>query len=237
MSDFNRPKLPFYYEDGHTAKLIDSVNDNHLVAGRGITLERTTFGTTIHAGQQGAQNDLCYRGTYNFSASYQPNDVVFVDPNVAVLDQNGNPLCWGSVSGSATIPLCAGLFVCCNPVPPIGADDANLIGSVAPLYSAAGQTVTQPMADQYRHYSLNVYYPIYPLLGLYSGSALVSSSSQCVRYVAEESWETVANQTYWLPLAPCFTSSVCNQNGQVKTTFLNGIVSGSVFQYQLPYAI
>jgi len=221
---FNRPLIPYWYDDAHQSQVIDSANDNNLIAGRGITLTKTTFGTTIHAKQTGAQSALNWRGTYNYSSSYAVNDVVFVDPNVTCSDQNGSVIPMFSPSGSATIPLCPGVFVCSFAIPPIGVDSDLLVDSVAPTYEAAGQQITDDFANGFRHYDLNVYYPVYPLI-----------PSSSATYVTESRWSTIANNTFWAPLAPMFSSSLCQVDGSLVVYWVNGIQSGSVFQYQLPY--
>lgn len=235
---FLRPSPPFSPPDAHYSLMASLANDARLVAGQGISIKKGLNGTTISVRNPGDASDLHHRGLYNFTSSYNINDVVFVDPlGSTIFDQNNNPIPFGSVSGSSVIPICAGLFVCAAFVPAIGFDDNLLSSSVAPVLMAQSQSVTSQVADQFRHYSLNVYYPIYPLLALYSGSVLVSSSAEVVTYVTESTWHVGANRTFWWPLAPMFTSSVCNQNGNVATTYVAGVVSGSFFQYQLPYPL
>jgi hypothetical protein len=220
-----RPVPPFDYEDAHYTGVSVSTNANSIVAGQGIKVRRTTNGITIAAPGQAYPAALNHRGLYNYSSSYNINDVVWVDPNVPITDQTGNVIPLSQPSGSAVIPICAGAFVCVQPVPPINVDVTYLTGTLLPAYTAAGQTIPDVVANTFRHYAYNVYYPVYPLYP--SGS---------LTYVAEETWYVAANQTFWVPLSPMFTASICNSStGATQSVYVSGVLSGSVFQYQLPY--
>ncbi len=181
---FIRPSPPFHPGDAGYNQMASEINDGRLVAGNGIKVTKTSNGTTISLSGQGNVSDMRYAGVYNFTSSYNVNDVVYVDPNVTITDQDGNPIPFGMGSGS----IAAGLWICTMFVPALGIDDALLTGSVAPTLTANGQQVTSQVADTFRHYDLNAYYPTYPLPG---GTT----------YVTESSWTTISSGIFWQPLA------------------------------------
>ena len=168
-----------------------------------------------------------YAGIYSFSASYEPNDVVFVDPNATYYDETGAiiPICSGS-SATGLPPICAGLFVCTTFVPPYGYDITYLTGSIAPIYASSGQAIVGPFADTFRLYPYNCYWPIYPLIPEeYQTTASLGSVP------------VQANVTYWMPLAPMMLLMTCDSTGTSGTIYVNAVASGSIFNpAQLPYS-
>ena len=81
------------------------------------------------------------------------------------------------------------------------------------------------MANTYRWYDYNYYYPIYPTIP--SSSATIASDS---------GYNIAANQTYWQPLAPMIQLNLC-VNGATQTAYVAGVISGSVFNPDLlPYS-
>jgi hypothetical protein len=197
---FLRPSPPFRESDAHYNLMASQVNDARLVAGAGIRVRKTSNGTTISLLNPGDAAAMNFKGTYNFTSSYNVNDVVYVDPNVTITDQNGNALPFGQGSGS----LSPGLWICNVFVPALGIDDTLLTGSVAPTLAAAGQQVTSQVADQFRHYSLNAYYPTFPVQGP-------------VSYVTESTWTTQTSASFWLPLAT--NTSGSNFGSQLLTVY------------------
>lgn len=220
-----RPRPPYEYVDAHHNQIISEINNHRLIAGPGVSIRRNQGGTVISVPPDGNQSCLNFCGTYNFASSYHINDVVFVDPNQTYHDESGSAIPTDYVSGSRTLPIVPGLWVCSYPIAGIGIDYGYLTGSVAPNFAASGQSITSDFSNTFRHYQYNVYYPIYPVIpGGY------------VTYVSESSWTTIANQTYWLPLAPMAKVQYC-QGSNTQTFWANGIRSGSVFDpYYLPYS-
>ena len=167
-----------------------------------------------------------YAGNYTFSSSYEPGDVVFVDPNASYWDQTGAvlPVCTGS-SSTGLPPLCAGLFVCTNFVPAYGYDITYLTGSIASVYSSSGQTITGQFADTFRLYGYNCYYPIYPV---------IPTAYQTTASVAGVTIQ--ADLNFWAPLAPMMLMQMCGAGGVTTKVYVGGVASGSVFNpAQKPY--
>jgi hypothetical protein len=174
--------------------------------------------------------NFTYVGPYSFSASYNPGDVVFVDPNTKYWDEAKQliPVCSGS-SSEGLPPICAGLFVATQFVPPYGYDQTYLTGSLAPIYNQAGQTIISDFANTFRWYDYNCLWPIYPLIPTGSLTTVTQSigGSNCL---------ITANQNYWAPLSPMILLHMCDANGNLTSTYINGVISGSVFNMeQIPY--
>ena len=208
-----RPNPPVDYLDAWGSNLGTQTNNNKVVAGQGITIKRGANGTIIQQTNELDPIALNFTGPYNFSSSYQPNDVVFVDPNVTYYNQSGSAISFTIASGSNP-PIAAGLFVCINYIGPLGYDSNMLVNYVAPAYASSSQVITSTVADTYRHYSLNTYYPVYPVL-----------SSSSVTYVSESYWTTVTSQSYWSPLCLYSTSTI--QSFTVTSESYNYIVGTS----------
>ena len=96
-------------------------------------------------------------------------------------------------------------------------------GSQAPL--SAGEFICVVPVPAYTsgsnggHNTGSYWYPIYPL-PLSSSQVVISSS--------------VYNQVHWGPISPMFNASFCS-NGQTVDVFVNGIKSGSIFNYKPAY--
>jgi len=223
---FIRPRPPYHYEDAWGNQVATEVNNRNLVAGSGISIVKGLGGTHISLTNQLDPIKLNYAGIYNFSSSYNPNDVVMVDPTQTYWDQNGEviPICSGS-SASGLPPICGGLFVCTRFVPPYGYDQTYLTSSIQTAYTTAGQSIVGEFADTFRQYDFNVYYPIYPLIPT---SSLTTAT--------QSTWVVTANINFWAPLSPMFLSVTCNPDGTIAQAYINGVISGSVFNLaQLPY--
>lgn len=186
--NYVRPSLPVDFTDSWPSNIGNNINSHKPVAGSGMQLKRTPSGTIISALDNLDPTALNYTGPYSFSSSYQPNDVAFVDPNVIYYDQTGSAIPFAGSTGSATNAMSPGLFVCVNFVPAMGYDDNMLLTYVAPAYAASGQQITSTVADTFRHYDLNTYWPIYPV-------PTIPES-----YTTESSWTTIQNRIYWQPL-------------------------------------
>jgi hypothetical protein len=226
MSYYIRPVPPVDYTDAWGSNVGQTLNNSQLRGGAGIVIKKGANGTHISLVNDLSDVALNYAGVYNFSQSYQPNDIVYVDPLQTYYDQNNAviPICSGS-SASGLPAICAGLFVCVQYVPAYGVDYNMLVTYVEPSYTGSGQAITGEMADTYRQYSYNVYWPVYPLI---PSSSLTS--------VSQGSWQITANQNFWAPLSPMFRSETCQADGTFQGAFVNGVISGSVFDLtQLPY--
>ena len=226
---------PYDTTDAYLKNFAETVNSHTLHAGRGINITKGSNGIMIHSkadfNKIGYMN---YRGTYDTASQYFPYDVVFVDPNITYYSYVDAGISCVAVPYEATAsysrpPICAGLFICCNVIPYVSQSYGLFTSSVLPAYSNVNRTVDNLMADTYRHYQYNVYYPVYPTIPSASTNwKAVSGSSG--------NYLTVANQTFWMPLTPYLPARFCYNN--VETTmFLAGIVSGSSFDSsKLPYS-
>jgi hypothetical protein len=215
---------------GWSSNVGQQVNSNKTVAGGGVVVSKGSNGTTVSIPSELDPVALNYAGVFSFSQSYEPNDVVFVDPQETYWDQNGDiiPVCSGS-SASGLPNICGGLFVCTRFVPPFGYDSTFLTDTLATYYNDAGQHITGGFADTFRWYSLNVYWPIYPLIPTNE----ITTSSQAV---GEDTLDVTANINFWAPLSPMYLGLSCDINGNNISTFNNGIISGSMFNLtQLPF--
>lgn len=181
---FLRPSPPFSPPDAHYSLMASLANDARLVAGQGISIKKGLNGTTISVRNPGEVSDMNFAGAYNYTSSYNVNDVVYVDPNVTITDQIGSVIPFGTGSGFLT----PGLWICNTFVPALGIDVTLLTGSVAPVLTSQSQSVTSQVADQFRHYSLNDYFPTSPL-------------PPGTTYVTESTWTTQSGSIFWLPLA------------------------------------
>lgn len=219
---FIRPAPPYEYVDSHYERMGQAINVNGLKAGKGLQLTKGSDGTTISVTDEINRDHLTFAGTYTFEAAYRVGDVVFVDPNVTILNESSSAIPMDIPSGSSyeKPALVGGLFVCIKDVPNVNMDEVFLLSQLS-LYP----TIPDDLADSYRHYELNVYYPIYP--------SIPTSSTQ---WVDTGDYFTVANQNYWQALSPMLVSKMCVGNEE-KTVYINGIISGSTFDMtKLPYA-
>jgi hypothetical protein len=221
-----RPNPPVDYSDAWYTKAGNAINQSNLKAGQGLRINKSHGGTTIALVSDMDQETMYYAGAWNITQSYAIGDVVYVDPLQTYSDQNGNPLpvCTGS-SADGLPPLCAGLFICTRPVPALGYDENMLVNYVAPAYADAGQIINSTTADTYRFYEANVYWPIYPTIP--TGSITTASLS---------GYDVTANINFWAPLSPMTLIHICANNTNTPT-YINGVVSGSVFDMNLlPYS-
>lgn len=229
-----RPFAPVEYTDAYYMALGQAVNSHNLNAGKGITIRQGTGGLIVQSTPiDNNVDNLHYRGTYDTASSYNVNDIVFVDPNITYYNGtttsgSSTLLPWEATASYAKPPICAGLFVCVNYVPDNASTYGVLTQSVLPAYAGLSGLMKNDIADTFRHYQYNVYYPVYPTIPTSSRGWLNQSSGSMA-------WTTVANQTYWMPLTPYLPARFCYNNAET-IMFLAGIVSGSTFDItKLPY--
>ena len=211
--------------DGNISSYLAGVgeasNTHHVTGGKGIVVRHTSQGTHISAKGEKRKDTITDRGNYDFTQEYWPNDLVYVDPNQVYKDQNGNPISFTS-SGSGLPAINGGVFICSNHVPPFTADSTTFTSQVVPAF---GGTVPSDMANSYRWYSYNCYYPIYPTIPTSSQALVTVGSSQ-----------VLANQTFWTPISPQTKMTIC-VDGEPIVAFVNCILSGSMFNLDtLPYS-
>lgn len=220
-----RPFVPINAKDSFLTTVGKEINNHNLHAGKGLKVVKGSNGTTISLTDNSRLPFMNYRGIYNTASFYNPLDVVFVDPSITYYtfinaSSSAISIPYETSASFARPTICAGLFVCVNFVPAQEQNYGLLTGSVIPSYRGTLQNI---VADTFRHYQYNAYYPIYPLIPTAS------------RGWVSGSYYTVANQTYWEPLTPYLPARFCYNN--VETTmFLAGIISGSTFDNtKLPY--
>lgn len=224
MPNFIRPNPPSQVGNAWGSLVGQVVNDHRLHGGSGIAITHGSNGTHISLTNDLDPVNFTNQGTYNFSSSYDPGDVVFVDPNIIYTDQDGDIIPFTATSSSVLPPISGGLFVCTRYVPPLGYDDDMLTTYVIPAYTSQSQDITGGFADTFRLYDYNVFYPIYPLIP----TASLTTASYAGVIVT-------ANINFWAPLSPMIPLTVCI-NGSSYPAYVNGILSGSVFSSSfLPY--
>lgn len=206
--------------DSYAALVGQEINNNRVVGGKGIRVTTHGGATHISADGQPLLQYLNYRGVYDFSSSYQVNDVVYVDPNVDIINEDGIKIPKSEDErGSYTFPLLTpGLWIAVDYIPSYE-EDIDYLMEISETVDVDGD-----MADKYRHYQCNNYYPTYPLIPTSSMTRL-----------EEGTWDTVANYNFWEPLSPMIKSTFCI-DGESKTMWINGVISGSTFDTgSLPY--
>ena len=226
-----RPYPPVDYTDAWSSNVGQAINSSQLRVGDGLTLRRDSSGTIISLDSDMDPYAMNYVGVYSFTQSYAINDVVFVDPTKTYWDETNSilPICSGS-SSTGLPPICGGLFICVQPVAPYGYDQTYLTGSIQQAYANVDQQINSNLANTFRWYDYNCYYPIYPTIP--SGSLTSVAVS-----VGGNTCEITANQTYWAPLSPMLLIQMCGANGNITNTYINGIMSGSVYNPDfLPYS-
>lgn len=227
MANYIRPSA---YTDNPVTNWANNVqkvvNSNNVIAGNGLYINnRGSAGTSIVAAPQYEINHLTYRGTYDIDTEYKVNDVVFVDPNKTYYDSGSSKtlnIDSSYISGYSVAPICAGLFVCTQYVPPSFANTTYLETQLAPIYNSVYPYNVQ---TGIRYNSYNVYYPVYPTI----------ATSQTSSILTTYGYNITANDTFWAPLNPMIRMQTCT-NGVNATTYIGGIVSGSSFNSSyLPY--
>jgi hypothetical protein len=222
-----RPLPPISEQDSFFTNLGQSVNNNNIVGGNGISVSKGHNGLVVKNNLPlNNTNNMKYRGTFNVSSSYNIYDVVFVDPNITYTNISSTGSGSVNIPYEATAsynrpPICAGLFICCNNIMPYQFTEGYVTGSLLPAYTSMSRTLNP---DGYRFHRFNVYYPIYPLIPTSSRS-----------WISQSGFYTVVNQTYWFPLTPYVPARFCYNNAET-TMFIAGMVSGSTFDMtKLPY--
>jgi hypothetical protein len=221
MFNLQRPILPLP-DDPYSSQLGNLANSiNHNTMGlnsQGVSMG-SSQGFSLYPTTFPLGNKMNYVGTYVENAQYQPNDVVFVDPNVTTYSASF----YGSSSyGSAS--LCPGLWIATQYVPPISQNKAYFLSTIVSAYTAQSQTPNNNTANAYQWTQYNCYYPVYPPIPQ-SYQKLVTDSS---------TYKITANQQYWAPLMPMFQSQICNNN-VITSVWIAGIASGSYTSASLPY--
>lgn len=228
---FIRPAPPTTVQSAWSSLAGQLINDHKPIAGSGVNVKHGPNGTIISLDDDLDPVNFTYAGNYSFSSSYNPGDVVFVDPNASYYDWTGQPIPVCTGTSSTHLPaICGGLFVCTRFVPPYGYDQGMLTSSVVLAYANSDQTISTDFADTFRWYAYDVYWPIYPLIP--QGSITMVTGSGLTIPIT-------ANINYWAPLSPMIAipiSNCANGNMTSSITYLNGVVSGSTFAMStLPY--
>jgi hypothetical protein len=154
-----------------------AINRNHLIAGNGISLNRTPSGVQISATQTRHINYLTNKGYYNFNTEYWPGDVIFVDPSKTYKDQTGADI----------TNIADGGFICNTYIPPSTNDSNYFLSAVVPALTGNGGQATDIIANTFRWYQQNTYYPV---------SNPPSASSMHVL----SGYNIYASQSFWQPI-------------------------------------
>ena len=162
------------------ATLINANNQHTLYGGHGIKISKTGNGTQISMAQACRKDNITWRGNYDFNAAYFPNDLVVI-PNGQILDQ----------SGSALALTAGNTYVCVSYVPASNCTNTQFFAVV----SAMGGSVSDEMANSYRWYSDNTYYPT-----TYSGSQSTVSDSGYNIQSNIQFWQPIGSSDPWPPV-------------------------------------
>jgi hypothetical protein len=173
----------------HIGNIGETVNSHNIVAGHGIRLTGNSEGVHVAAISQPRPNYINLRGGYDFNAEYFPNDLIVVDATSSYFDQNGLPISAGS--GSPSIGV--GTWVCTNYIPPSSNTSTFLVSGIVPAYQAAGGFPTDTIANSFRWYGYNIYYPV------------TCSMTQTV--ISTSGFNIQCSQSFWLPLAAAAPTS------------------------------
>jgi len=169
-----RPAPPFDFTDARSNQIGQEVNSAHVVAGSGISITKGLAGTTISVNNVCDPDRIVHQGEYDYNESYNPGDMVYVNPSYSFPD----------VTGSSRKPA-PGSWICTQFVPCIGQDSSSLINTVWPTMNYAGMDINPNIANSFRHSLLNDYFP--------------NTASNTVSWVSEETWEVSKGNTYWTP--------------------------------------
>jgi len=154
-----------------------AINSHNIFAGPGITLTKTPSGVQISTTLTREINYAANKGYYDFSSEYYPGDIVFVDPSATYKDQTG-----------ATISnIQAGGFICTTYVPPSTNDSNYFLSNVVPALTANGAIATDIIANTFRWYQQNTYYP--------TNTNFTGSLIQ-----AQSGYNIYASQSFWQPI-------------------------------------
>ena len=168
---------PYPLDLNHNAyinQLGKSVNSQTLHGSKGINIKKTSDGIHISAETMARKDNLTWLGFYDFNAEYFPNDVIVINPNQSYVDQNNSPL---TLTPGNT-------YVCINHVPP----SSNNSSSFADAVVSYGGTVSSDLANSYRWYQYNQYYP----------PATTTTFSQSI--ILYSGYTIVASQSFWQPI-------------------------------------
>ena len=173
---------------------------------------------------------MVWRGNYDTSSAYHPNDVVRVIPDVKYYNEAGMEIPIGNTSTDigGLIPISLGLFVCTQYVPPAWANDIYFTDKIAPQFlnpDTGDYSIPYHIRKGIRWYSHNVYYPIYPEIpSSYTGSI------EAVIDGKDYNFKIDYNQTYWQAMPVGMSSMNVCRNGISETWYIMGHQSGSLFQ-------
>jgi len=224
--------------DAYVNQLGAQVNNNRLVAGKGIDIRQLNNGTQISLKPTYLNNKMRWAGDFNPYAEYFIGDVVNVSgDNIYYSGSNQSqsvaniiPFSYdlpSSFSGSWDVPyLAAGLYCCTKYIPPSFQDSYFLTSTIIPTMTANGGSMNDDFGSYYRYNAYNVYFPVYPL---------IPTASQVVVPVSSggQNWHVTANDTFWAPLVPYIVSQVCI-NG-VAANVLMAAYANFTFEGNLPY--
>ena len=218
------PLRPYPLNDENNSRLAsitNNINSQNIVAGKGIRiLKDSGNGINIQSINSPITDTMVFRGLFDFNESYMVDDVVYVDPNFKYKDQNDVLL--NFITGSShNPPIAAGLYRCNYFIPLSSNDSTYFLSKVVPSYANAKSIPNDEIANSYRWYGNNVYYPVYP-----------SIKSTFETIVSTSGYNIYSNVNYWTPLVGCIPMKSCD-----VTMFVAGYVSGSRFNNDyLPYS-
>lgn len=182
---------PFPLDNNQSSWLANAglaINAHNLIAGNGIAINKTANGAIISATVTKQINFLTNKGYYNFSNEYWPGDVIYADPNATYKDQNG----------AVISDVAFGGYICITYVPPASNDFAYFLSTVVPALTGNGGTATDIIANTFRWYQQNKYYP--------TGTGSIATTQPVSGY------NILTSQSFWQPIGGA-GSSVFQYNG------------------------
>jgi hypothetical protein len=197
---FIRPSPPTDYFDARQNQLGDQINNKKLVAGNGISITQGTAGTIISLADNSDSSMMRFKGVYNPTSSYWPNDVVVVTSQ-SYTDNLGNPIPLNTGSGYQSGSIVYGTYICLYFVPDATQTIALLESTIASYYTNSGGTITPDLANTYRDGTINSYYPTNPI------------NPATMSLVAQSDWQATTNIPFWYPLVPYVPVNSCTAGG------------------------
>ena len=196
--------------------IVNAVNSHNLIAGDNVDFSRGSSHTAISVDLGPEIEHLVWRGDFDINAEYKVNDVVRVNPNKTYYDSGSATtlsIDSSAIAGYTNCPICAGLFVCVNYVPPVWANE-NYLVTVGTQFT----TIPYEIANGVRYSAYNKYYPIYPEIPSSNTSSVATPYNTTI----------IANNTFWQALSPMIKMQTCTGNS-TTIAYVNAIVSGSSF--------
>jgi len=183
---FIRPYPLAGANNSHLAAVNDNLNRANLSAGKGVKLNHNSHGVTISSANLSKNDAILYKGELNTTAEYFPYDMIFVNSTSTYIDPNtGNVL-----------SLTPGTYVCTNYIPPA----SNNTTMFTAVVSAYGIQVSNDLANSYRWYQYNNYYP--------------TTNTYNLQYATYGSYSIVASQSFWQVIGATIAPT-----GSVNTNF------------------